>query len=246
MKYLFYAGALLASVLTVGHVVSSMKKKDSVAEGVNYDDNPGDDIIMQLIASSRTPSVFAKRYVNMVIKEKGIEARADGYYMSVLYNWGLLSDAEFRYEASQCFDIGNYEQSINEKFGEDIYTSVLVLIINELGTHFDSGTYHCYDSLEDAVTWERLIPYLETSMLDACDADNFPTFVKVFNLLFSLYAQTDFSYFTKKSEELNRIIHTDDVDSVSDTDKKMYTFLSGNIDKVEDVLSTINSKYASK
>lgn len=244
MKYFLYAGALVASALTAGYCVSTMKKKkNSTVEDINYKEF---DTILSLIKSSRTPSVFAKRYANLVISERGIDAKADGYYMSVLYNWGLLSDDEFKTEACKYFTLASYEEFINMEFGEDIYTSVLVLIVNELSTHVHSGTYHCYDNLEDAVTWERLIPYLETSLIHSCDSNSLDTFVKVFNLLFSLYAQCDYSYFTKRSEEVNRILHTDDDTTLSDKDKKMFTFLSGNIDKVEEVLSTINSKYNSK
>lgn len=242
MKDYLYLGAAvsLLAIGCTGYFLMKDKTKSFRFDNDTYDSNT--DTVYSLIKKSRTTSVFAKRYANYLIRCNGNKSRADGYYLSVLHNWGILSQEELIETSSKFFNLADYKDEISNSFGEDGFINILIKVINFLGTHYDSGIYDDYDTIEDAVTWERLIPELEDYLIIYAEKNDFDMFEKVFICLFSLYAQADYAYFNKKCEEINKIIDTSDVSTLSARDITLYGILCANKDSVTNTMRNLANK----
>lgn len=229
--------AIGVALLAVGvSFLSGVAVERKRKENSTVFDATGDDTVYELIESSRTKDVFSMRYANYLYDLYDLDIVADAYYINVLYYWNILSDEDMLSYASEYFPIVKYKELLENKYGEYATSSILLSLCNNLLTKNTGDTYHNYNNLQEAVVWEKIIPFLEVQNSKAEKEKDFKMYLTTFKLLYTFYAQSDKAYFIKAKQSFEDKLANSKL-HFPDKDEEDYA-------KLTEILKTIESEYS--
>lgn len=198
-----------------------------------------DKAITYLVETSATASTFAERYANWLLQTNGMESMADGIYLKALRYWGIYTSEDLLFKSELYMALNNHRLEVINAYGS--IDTILNLVIDKL---YSAGinckdVYHCYNNVESAVTWERIIPTLKEMISSAIEKQD----IALYELALQPYLITLASYaddrYVQEISEILRIINTEDIDTMSESEIKLYDLISSDITKIKRILQTV-------
>lgn len=227
-------------------VMNSSRKEFKRAHTLKPLSHKEDKFIENLIATSRTQDILITRYVNWLVNKNGADSLADGYYLYVINDLCIVTIEELYSEFEKYFLLHRYHDKIGEKFGTEYITPIYSRIISELynrAVEFEDK-YRCFDTIEQSVIWERVIPVLETRMSMDRMNDDYSSYATHLHVYASLLLKYNYNCYKEFHDTMAELLTSTDVDSLPKKDQDLYEFLKDNIDNVNGIFKNIEISYA--
>lgn len=236
----------VAALIGVGKALSARSSESAGLIHRNHlPDVPSteDKAIKYLIKTSDSAALFAERYSNWLIKKNGAESLADGIYLESLRRWGIYNSEDLLFESELYMALNNHRLSVIEAYGDiDIILNLIINNLYRIGSVYKEP-YHCYDSITRAVVWERLLPTLKEMLSEARETQDFEVFESALQPYLATLGWYANDKYLSEVAEIKRILETEDVDNLTETEIQLYNLLNNNIERVKDILHNVENTY---
>ncbi len=246
---LIIAAAIMSAgtLIAIGKRLAKKPKRTSAFE--RYDDTPlvpngsEDAAIMSILEQSENGSVFASRYANWLLEKNGADAVADGIYLAAMRDWGVYTSNELLFESELYMALNHHTSEIIAKFGtiDTIFDLVVTHLVNAVSMYAEP--YHYYQTIEEAVVWERTIPALRELLNEAVEKQNFGLYESAVTSYLITLTQFDMERYRQFKERIATLIKSEEVDWLTQDDRQLYNLLRTNSDRVEFIFNSIDTQY---
>lgn len=236
----------VAALITASRVLTKITNTKKYVHRNNFSTVPKDEdkAITYLVETSATASTFAERYTNWLLQINGMESMADGIYLKALRYWGIYTSEDLLFKSELYMALNNHRLEVINAYGS--IDTILNLVIDKL---YSAGinckdSYHCYNNVESAVTWERIIPTLKEMISSAIEKQDIVLYELALQPYLITLASCANDRYVQEVSEILRIINTEDVDTMSESEIKLYDLISSNVTKIKRILQAVEKSCA--
>lgn len=198
--------------------------------------------IVYLVDSCATGKCFARRYANWLLEVYGVEAMANGIFLSAVKDTGGFTYEEILSISEDYMLLNRFHSIIMDKYDDinAIYDTVVDVLLDAAFNY--KGTYHCYDDISEAVTRERFIPFLALQLDVAIQAQNYPFYESILTSLIITLLPLDESEYKKFKQELYTLLNTTNLENLDGLETETYTFLKPEKDRIMRIFTALEEQ----